>query len=152
MVTCNAQDKTNSKSSAVLGLVVSACLFGWLSYCYACSSNQNHSLACSLTCLCYLLLLSNANNEQSADCLLYTAYNSQTRQQLVAAKVVIVLPTRGVGVQEDLAGNPMLCISIPASAAQKTDHQSILERQQGICTQGAKNTVGTLKRKKQSPS
>ena len=67
-------------------------------------------------------------------------YNSQTQQQLVAAKV------------EDLAGNPMLCISIPATAAQKTDYDSILERQQGICTQGAENTVGILKRKKQSPS
>ena len=59
---------------------------------------------------------------------------------------------KGVGGREDPAGNPMLCISIPATAAQKTDHQSILERQQGICTQGAENTVGILKRKKQSPS
>ena len=59
---------------------------------------------------------------------------------------------KGVGGQEDPAGNPMVCISIPASAAQKTDHKSILERQQGICTQGAETKVGTLKRKKQSPS
>ena len=79
-------------------------------------------------------------------------YRSQTQQQLVAAKVVTVLPVKGVGGQEDPAGNPMLCISIPASAAQKTDHPSILERQLGISTQGGENMQRTLKEKKQSHS